>query len=152
LEKYPETDPALDDTDAQRLMKRHQEIIVAVRGQRADRKIDKKVRLTGTLRSDTPVDIQLIVLSTNTDFTQISSSEPGWDVFINFPQTTGPTIEQRERLSKENEQLEKVVANSKRQLENGSFVQKAPAHVIDGMRAKLAEYEAQLAKNKAALG
>jgi len=31
-------------------------------------------------------------------------------------------------------------------------VAKAPAHVIDGMRAKLAEYEAQLAKNRTALG
>ncbi|HSR08761.1 MAG TPA: hypothetical protein VLM42_16570, partial [Bryobacteraceae bacterium] len=58
----------------------------------------------------------------------------------------------RERLQKEIEQLEKVIANSKRQLANESFVAKAPAHVIDGMRAKLAEYEAQLAKNRAALG
>ena len=45
-----------------------------------------------------------------------------------------------------------MIANSKRQLENESFVAKAPAHVIEGMRAKLAEYEAQLAKNRAALG
>jgi len=55
------------------------------------------------------------------------------------------------RLRKENEQLEKVIANSLRQLGNESFVAKAPAHVIDGMRAKLAEYQAQLAKNQAAL-
>jgi valyl-tRNA synthetase len=54
-------------------------------------------------------------------------------------------------LEKENEQLEKVIANSLRQLGNESFVAKAPAHVIDGMRAKLAEYQAQLAKNQAAL-
>jgi len=55
-------------------------------------------------------------------------------------------------LEKENEQLAKVIANSHRQLANESFVAKAPAHVIDGMRAKLAEYEAQLAKNRMALG
>lgn len=56
------------------------------------------------------------------------------------------------RLAKEIEQLEKVIANSQRQLANEAFVAKAPAHVIDGMRAKLAEYEAQIAKNRAALG
>ncbi len=37
-----------------------------------------------------------------------------------------------------------MIANSKRQLANEAFVSKAPAKVIDGMRTKLAEYEAQL--------
>ncbi len=59
---------------------------------------------------------------------------------------------QRDRLRKESEKLANVIANSKRQLDNESFVSKAPPHVIEGMRAKLAEYEAQLAKNRAALG
>ena len=57
-----------------------------------------------------------------------------------------------ERLRKENEQLEKVIANSKRQLESEDFVRKAPARVVDSIRLKLADYEAQLAKNRAALG
>jgi len=59
--------------------------------------------------------------------------------------------QQKDRASKENQQLEKVIANSKRQLENQDFVSKAPAKVIEGMRSKLAEYEAQFAKNQAAL-
>ena len=69
-----------------------------------------------------------------------------------IPAASGPTEEQMDRLKKDTEQLKKVIANSKRQLDNEGFVAKAPAHVIDGMRAKLADYEAQLAKNKAALG
>jgi len=55
------------------------------------------------------------------------------------------------RLNKEIEQLEKVIANSRRQLENEDVVRKMPGKVVTSMRSKLAEYEAQLAKNRAAL-
>src|SRR5689334_5679019 len=57
----------------------------------------------------------------------------------------------RERVAKEIEQLEKVIANSQRQLSNESFRAKAPEKVVSGMLAKQAEYEAQLAKLRAAL-
>jgi valyl-tRNA synthetase len=58
----------------------------------------------------------------------------------------------RARLEKENEQLEKVIANSKRQLDNAEIVAKMPEKVVATLRSKLADYEAQLAKNRAALG
>ena len=57
----------------------------------------------------------------------------------------------RAKLEKEIAELEKVIANSQRQLSNEAFLAKAPAKVTDGMRAKQAEYEAQVAKLKAAL-
>ena len=57
----------------------------------------------------------------------------------------------RTKLEKEITELEKVIANSQRQLSNEAFLAKAPAKVTDGMRAKQAEYEAQVAKLKAAL-
>ena len=53
---------------------------------------------------------------------------------------------QRKRLEKEREQLEKNIANSKRQLTDEVFLSKAPAKVVDSIRAKLSGYEAQLAK------
>ena len=84
--------------------------------------------------------------------TVATSQGPGFDVKLKLPETAGLTAEQKDRLRKDTEQLEKVIANSNRQLANEAFVSKAPAQVIDGMRAKLAEYEAQLTKNKAALG
>jgi valyl-tRNA synthetase len=77
---------------------------------------------------------------------------PACRMEFDLPRPTGPSDDEIKRLRKDNEQLEKVIANSIRQLENEAFVSKAPAKVIDGMRTKLAEYEAQLAKNKAALG
>ncbi len=53
---------------------------------------------------------------------------------------------QRKRLDKERDQLEKNIANSKRQLTDQTFLSKAPPKVVDSIRAKLADYEAQLAK------
>jgi valyl-tRNA synthetase len=53
---------------------------------------------------------------------------------------------QRKRLDKEREQLDRNIANSRRQLADEVFLSKAPAKVVDSIRAKLADYEAQLAK------
>ena len=53
---------------------------------------------------------------------------------------------QAKRLAKEREQLEKNIANHERQLSDEAFLGKAPAKLIDSMRAKLADYKAQLAK------
>ena len=59
--------------------------------------------------------------------------------------------DQRKRLEKELEQLEKNIANSNRQLGDETFLGRAPAHVVAGLRAKLVDYEAQLQKVRAAL-
>ena len=53
---------------------------------------------------------------------------------------------QRKRLEKEREQLDKNIANSERQLGDETFLGKAPAKVIESIRQKLADYEAQLRK------
>ena len=53
---------------------------------------------------------------------------------------------QRKRLEKELEQLEKNIANSERQLADETFLSRAPAQVVESIRTKLAEYEAQLEK------
>jgi len=57
----------------------------------------------------------------------------------------------KQRLQKEIEQLTKVIESSRKQLSSEAFVAKAPAHVIDGIRAKLADYEAQREKSVSTL-
>jgi valyl-tRNA synthetase len=57
----------------------------------------------------------------------------------------------REKIAKEIAELEKVIANSERQLSNEAFIAKAPEKIVAGMRQKQAEYEAQLAKLRASL-
>jgi valyl-tRNA synthetase len=56
-----------------------------------------------------------------------------------------------DRLSKEEKKLESEHANAKRQLGNESFLSKAPANVVEGLRRRYAELEQLLAKTRAAL-
>jgi valyl-tRNA synthetase len=58
---------------------------------------------------------------------------------------------QRRRLEKENDQLTKNIASLEKQLSDDSFLSRAPEPVVANMRTKLSDYQAQLAKNKAAL-
>jgi valyl-tRNA synthetase len=71
-------------------------------------------------------------------------STPDFDLSIDVP--AGQIEAQHKRIAKEKEQLEKNIANSKRQLSDEKFLSKAPPHIIDSIKSKLAEYEAQLAK------
>jgi len=145
LEAYPLYDPALNDPEAEREMKLLQDVVTEIRGVRADNKIDRKEKLTGILRVTGSIHLEFIERNANVSLKVEPYNGSGYSLALGIPVP-------KERLIKENEQLEKVIANSHRQLSNESFVAKAPAHVIDGMRAKLAEYEAQLAKNRTALG
>ena len=153
VERYPRFDSSLAAPEIERHMKLQQDIITATRAQRADHKIDRKVKLTGVLKAAQPVDEAWVAASTNTFFEiQTNGEAPGFSIQITFPEDAAATEEHRARLRKENEQLEKVIANSKRQLDNEEIVRKMPEKVVANMRAKLAEYEATLAKNRAALG
>jgi len=172
LEAYPESDASLDDPEAEREMKLLRDVVTAFRELRADYGWGKQNVLEGELYSmqEVPLDAirQLTGVPLELKCTRAakvegaSRSTPDFDVVVRasakimappanaIAEMIPPRVSVR--LAKENEQLEKVIANSKRQLENDAFVSKAPAKVIDTLRSKLAEYEAQLAKNKAALG
>ena len=57
----------------------------------------------------------------------------------------------RAKLQKDNEQLEKLIADKARQLEDEAFVQNAPPRVVAEIRRKKEEYEAKLTENLASL-
>ena len=56
-----------------------------------------------------------------------------------------------DRLSKEEKKLESEHVNAKRQLGNESFLAKAPANVVEGLRRRYVELEQLLANTRAAL-
>ena len=62
-----------------------------------------------------------------------------------------PALE-RERLRKEAARLEGEIAGSKARLGNASFVERAPAKVVEEFRARLAAAESALAKIRQQLG
>ncbi len=59
---------------------------------------------------------------------------------------------ERERLTREEAKLEKAVASAERQLGNASFLEKAPAAVVEGLRKQEAENRVLLEKTRRALG
>jgi valyl-tRNA synthetase len=76
-------------------------------------------------------------------------STPEFDLVLHVPAAQLGT--QRARLAKDREQLEKNIANSRRQLRDDKFLSRAPQHVVSTLEGKLVDYEAQLAKVNAAL-
>ena len=77
------------------------------------------------------------------EIADLGAEEP-FDLSLEVPH--GQLDAQRKRLEKERDQLTKNIANSQRQLGDEVFLSKAPAKVVDSIRAKLAEYEIQLKK------
>jgi valyl-tRNA synthetase len=166
LEPYPQGGDR--DPGAEREMKVVQELKTADRSLRADAKLDKKQRLTARVHIpdkqffDIADDHREIIASgTNTQITLdreplesrtgVVYSTATFDYVLDIPVSAGMTAEQRERLIKENAELEKVIGNSKRQLDNADVIAKMPEKVVETLRAKLAGYEAQLKKNLDAL-
>jgi valyl-tRNA synthetase len=152
LAAYPRAEPV--DTEAEREMKVVQDIVTSVRVTRAESKIDKKVPLTaeilvgGELYDAANAHLAAITRLTNTTFTV--RSRPGL-LIVRAALPTGSIVVDRARLEKENAQLEKQIANLDQQFADQESLAKKPERVIAGMREKKAAYEAQLAKNRAAL-
>jgi valyl-tRNA synthetase len=64
------------------------------------------------------------------------------------PQNGSGSADSRNRAAKDIAALEKVINSSRRQLADEVFLSKAPAKVVETLRAKLASYETQLGKLK----
>ena len=143
-----------------------QQIVTAARELRADNKLDPKATLDASLylhgRSFTAEDLKIIAAipklnlqlreGAPTGQTGLIRSQPGFDLQIHAaPATTqngAGGAEARARLERENADLQRAIDTHQRQLSNPVFLGKAPEHVINGMRGKLADYETQLAKNR----
>jgi valyl-tRNA synthetase len=67
-----------------------------------------------------------------------------FDLVLHLPKSQEEA--QRKRRDKEREQLDKNIANLDRQLNDPAFLSRAPGHVVEGMRKKLADYREQRGK------
>jgi valyl-tRNA synthetase len=148
LAAYPRADELANDADAQNAMEVIQRIVTEIRQNRASNKIDKSQAVTANITSPPAA------------FGVIQQNAKAIERLANVTMTLaqGELLVKldipldRARLAKENEQLNKVIANSKRQLDNADIIAKMPEKVVATLRAKLADYEAQLKKNHDALG
>ena len=149
LAAYPQYDEARYDAEAERKIEVLQDVVRAARNLRADLGLDPKQPLQG--RISIAVEVETVRRLCGVTFetgivpkTGAVRSTPRFDLSIDVP--TGQIEAQRRRFEKEREQLVKNIANSGRQLADDVFMSKAPESVVETMRAKLLEYEAQLKK------
>ncbi len=157
LARFPEPRPDLAHPAAEHAMTVLQNIITFARNMRAELKIDPRVLLDGTLYGPCAIlDIaraqrEAIAKLANVTLEFEEGAAPGhaaavrstpeFDLVLDLPAEQMQAL--RERAKKDLEQVEKNIANLERQLGDDKFLAKAPAHVTEGMRLKLAEYQIQ---------
>jgi valyl-tRNA synthetase len=164
LAPYPQYRQESTDLAAEREMQLLQDMISAARTLRAERKLDPKAKLEGTLycRAEAfrvaRANFEALARLSNADFKVLDGSAPSggagrsapaFDLVFELPAAQADA--ERQRLEKEKDQLSKVIANSHRQLQDEKFLARAPEHVVDSIRVKLGEYEARMEKTNLAL-
>jgi len=154
LAAYPQFDAALVDAGAEAEMATLQEIVTSARTRKAENKVEEKLVVDGVLYASgqalqvAQANAAAIARLARVKLQLRNETYPGVDspFFLKLELKVD-----RAKLEREILELEKVIANSVRQLSNEAFVSKAPEKVVAGMRAKQAEYEAQVAKKRAEL-
>ncbi len=149
------------DEAAEQEMALLQEVITAARKLRADHGLDRKLVLPGILygrNGAAGVELNIVEKLANVKLdirTEAAPklagavrSTPDFDLVLQLPEVDHEG--QRTRLAKEIDQLEKLIRDKDGQLNNEKFVNGAPPHVVESLRAKRAEYLAQLEKSRAA--
>lgn len=165
LAQYPQPQPTWEDPKAERDMELLQQIIVAARNLRAELRLDPKQHLQGTLYArDSAYEVARehqeaiarlagvtleIYAGEPPELKPPVRSTPEFDLMLRVP---GAQLEAlKRRIHKEVDELERLVENSRRQLENPEFRKRAPEHVVQSLRERLAEYEAKLESSRAVL-
>ena len=156
---YPQYRPELTDYEAEREIGILQEVVTMARTLRTEAKLDPKQQLSGALYSRTAgldiarrhadaiqklANVKLEFRSGAAPKTPAVRSTAEFDLTLEVPAAQEET--QRKRQEKEREQLVKNIANSERQLSDETFLGRAPAHVVETIRQKLADYKIQLGK------
>jgi valyl-tRNA synthetase len=140
------------------------EIVKAARELRADHKVDTKAVIEASLflRKSLFTQADLAVMGSIAKLVLVQHegsvagkrglirSTPDFDLQLQVEAAASPK-ESKERIQKEIEKLAANIANAERQLADPVFLGKAPEKIVNSIRAKLAEYRAQLAKNQALL-
>jgi len=160
LAPYPQAGVA--DESAEREMALMQEMITAARKLRADHGLDRKLVLPGVLycrNGSKHVELGIIEKLANVKLDvrteaapKLSGavrSTPDFDLLLQLPEVDSEG--QRIRLRKEIAELDRLILAKDSQLGNEKFLNGAPAHVVDSLRSKRAEYVAQRDKSQAAL-
>ena len=155
LAAYPQSDEKQIDLAGETEMAILQDLIVSVRNLRAELKVEPKVKVPIEVFAHEPsirrmiehnqgaierlANVEKIAFVEN-----LLANRPGargtarFDVHVIYERKIDVAAE-CERLKKELEKIEKELANNDKQLGNDQFLAKAPAKVIEGLRARRQE-------------
>ena len=160
LTRYPQASNALVNESAAAEMSLLQSLIVEVRGLRKDIGVEEKTTVPIEVRTD---EVSRKIAKANHEMIerlarvsevrfveQISAglskhSTPAFDVGVIYERTIDVAAV-RERLTKDIAKYEKGLAAAERQLGNESFLAKAPAHVVEGLKKQESETRSLLEK------
>jgi valyl-tRNA synthetase len=154
LAPYPRSQPERIDEVAEREIAVAKEIVNAARNLRSEAKVPPKQRITyyvtGAL--STPTQTALAALALASEVKTFAELPPSaLPVAVVGPHRIMPHIEvdaaaERERVAKEIARLQGEIAKANAKLANASFVERAPAHVVQQERERLNAYQATLDK------
>jgi valyl-tRNA synthetase len=160
LTRFPKAHGSAIDNIALNEMALLQELIVEVRALRKEIGVEEKavvpieVRIDGELKpviSENLAIVERLARVSDVRFVEQMSvglaklSTPQFDVAVVYERKIDVAAE-REKLSKEIARLEKVIANSDRQLGNPGFTAKAPGHIVEGLKKQRDEAQQLLGK------
>jgi valyl-tRNA synthetase len=155
LAPYPQADEKQFNLAAETEMAVLQDLIVSVRTLRAELKVEQKQRVPIEIFTQEPdvkslfeqnrgaierlANVESMIFVENS-LSKMSGarSTARFDVHVIYDKKIDVAAE-RQRLTKELEQMEKEIGNGQRQLSNQQFLAKAPAKVVEGMRARAQE-------------
>ena len=158
LAHYPQSEPARIDDQAEREMALLKSLVDAVRNLRGEMGVSPALRVPLYAAGDAKV------LASLAPYLQVLAKVSDFHVVAELPQAESPVamagefrlmlhIEidpaaERERIGKEIARIEGEAQKARAKLANASFVERAPAKVVDQEKARLAAFEATLEKLK----
>jgi valyl-tRNA synthetase len=157
LQPYPKSQPEKIDQAAERDIAVLKEWTVAARNLRSEAKIPPGEKLPLYATSAPPVSnvdatlaaVQVLARLSEVKIGELPDSTAPVAVVgearIMLYKEVDPALE-AERISKEIARVSGEIAKAKAKLANASFVERAPAHVVEQERKRLAEFEDNLAK------
>jgi valyl-tRNA synthetase len=167
LAAFPEPEKSQINLSAETEMAILQDLIVGVRNLRAELKVEQKAKVPIQVFTDDGAIRKLIeqnrgAVERLANVEQITFAESSlaklsgvrstarFDVYVIYERKIDVAAE-RERLTKELQQIEKELANGQRQLSNEQFLAKAPAAVVEGIRRRADELQILRGKLKSKL-
>ncbi|MEO8145313.1 MAG: class I tRNA ligase family protein, partial [Betaproteobacteria bacterium] len=156
LAPYPKSQPEKFDEAAERQVELEKEIINALRNLRSEMKVSPAARIPAISAGPqmTPTLSSIVSLAKLSDLKYVSEEElNNTDAPLKIVRESKFKLKveidvaaERERIAKEIARLEGEIPKAHAKLGNASFVDRAPAKVVEQERARLAGFESTLAK------